>query len=113
MNKLLLLCGVSILCTACSVGPDYKRPPVYRDDQIAANLNLKPESTRHISPDWYKSFNDPDLNWLIAEGLKHSPDIKTALEKMRQARYQLYVDRAGFLPTFDAKGTYDKSIDEK
>lgn len=109
MNKLLLLCGVSILCTACSVGPDYKRPPVYRDEQIAANLNLKPESARHISPDWYKSFNDPDLNRLIAEGLKHSPDIKTALEKMRQARYQLYVDRAGFLPTFDAKGTYDKS----
>lgn len=109
MFKFVLLCGMVLICTACSVGPDYKKPPVYRDEDIAAGLGLRPGTPPCITPDWYKSFNDSSLNRLIAEGLKHSPDVKTAREKLKQARYRLFIDRAGFLPDFDAKGTYDKS----
>ena len=109
MNKLALIAGVLLLCISCSVGPDYHRPQIYKDSRIADNLQLKNNTVRKINPQWYMSFNDPDLNRLIEIGLKHSPNVKTALEKMHQARYRLYIDRAGFLPGFDAKGDYSKS----
>lgn len=109
MNKFILIAGVSLLCISCSVGPDYKRPEIFSDGQIAENLRLKTDSARSITPEWYKSFNDENLNRLVELGLKQSPNVKTALEKMRQARYRLYIDRAGFLPDFDGKGSYSKS----
>lgn len=109
MDKFILIAGVSLLCISCSVGPDYHRPPLYKNSKIAQNLNLKSGSTHKIDPEWYKSFNDPFLNQFVALGLQQSPNIKVALEKMHQARYRLYIDRAGFLPGFDAKGNYNKS----
>lgn len=109
MNKFMLICGVSLLCVSCSVGPDYKRPQIYSDGQIAQNLNLKHKTDRRITPEWYKMFQDADLDRLVDLGLKNSPNVKTALEKMHQARYRLYIDRAGFLPSFDGSGQYNKS----
>lgn len=109
MNKWLLICGVSFLCVSCSIGPDYKHQDVFSDDEITGTLNLVNNSKKQFNTDWYTLFNDTDLNNLIEEGLKNSPDIKVALEKLRQSRYNLYIDRAGFLPSFDGKGDYNKS----
>ena len=109
MNKFILIAGVSLLCISCSVGPDYQRPQLYQDKKISDNLHLKADSTRKINPQWYKTFNDKGLNKLIDMGLQQSPDIKTALEKMHQARYRLYINQAGFLPDFDGSGTYTKN----
>ncbi len=109
MNKSLLITCASLLCFACSVGPNYKQPIIYTNEEIINTLNLQKKSSIQISPEWYKSFNDPNLNHLIVIGLENSPNIKIALEKMRQARYSLYIDRSGFLPTFDGKVDYNKS----
>ena len=109
MNKWLLICSVSFLCVSCSIGPDYKHQDVFSDDEITGTLNLVNNSKKQFNTDWYTLFNDTDLNNLIEEGLKNSPDIKVALEKLRQSRYNLYIDRAGFLPSFDGKGDYNKS----
>lgn len=109
MNKFILCNGLLLLCAACSVGPDYERPKIFDDDKTAAYLGLSKNHNWQPDKDWYKNFNDADLNNLVATALKNSPNIKTAIENMRQARYQLYIDRAGFLPTFDAQGAYNKS----
>lgn len=109
MNKSLLITCASLLCFACSVGPNYKQPKIYTDEQINDTLNWQKNTSDTITREWYKSFNDSSLNHLIAIGLENSPNIKVALEKMRQSRYQLYIDRAGFLPTFDMSGKYNKS----
>lgn len=109
MNKFILCNSLLLLCAACSVGPDYKRPNDFDADKTAAYLELKNEVNWKPNPEWYKSFGDEDLNNLIATALENSPDIKNAIENMHQARYQLYIDRAGFLPTFDAQGSYNKS----
>ena len=109
MKKIFLIGSISLLCIACSVGPNYHRPPIYKNNKIADSLYLKSNSKRKINPLWYQSFGDDNLNKLIEQGLEHSPNIKVAIEKMQQARYKLYIDRSGFLPSFDAKGQYNKS----
>ena len=109
MNKLFLIGGISALCIACSVGPDYQPPKIYNDGELSENLLLTPYSKAKISHYWYRNFGDENLNQFIDLGLKNSPNIKTAKENLKQARYQLYINQAGFLPFFDAKGEYSKS----
>ena len=109
MNKIVLIASVLLLCFGCSVGPDYEKPLIYSDKKTAVNLGLQEKKTYKINPQWYKIFNDDDLNRLIELGLANSPNIHTAIENLKQARYKLYIDRAGYLPIFDAKGSYDKS----
>lgn len=109
MNKFILCNSLLLLCAACSVGPDYKKPHDFDEAKLASYLELRQQTNWKPNPEWYKSFGDDDLNNLIATALENSPNIKTAIENMHQARYQLYIDRAGFLPTFDTQGSYNKS----
>lgn len=48
---------------------------------------------------WWKRFNDPVLDSLIAQALASSPDIKTALAKITESRGERSVELAGLLPT--------------
>ena len=109
MLKNYFCLGVSLLCLGCSVGPDYHRPDKISDEQIAKSLELKSNSTNVICKDWYKQFNDQTLTTLIEKGITESPTVKIALSKMKQARYQLFINRAGFLPVFNLQGTYENS----
>lgn len=47
---------------------------------------------------WWKRFNDPVLDSLIAQALTASPDIKTALERITESRGERSVQLAGLLP---------------
>ena len=48
---------------------------------------------------WWKRFDDPVLDALIAQALAASPDIKTALSRIAQARGERSVQVAGLLPS--------------
>lgn len=109
MIKQLILTGFSLACLGCSVGPDYHRPDIYSDEAVAQNLKLRVNNPRQISRQWYLDFEDEDLNTLIERGLSNSPSVAAALSKMHQARYRLLIDQSGFLPSFDAQGSYTKS----
>ena len=109
MHKFLLSFCCLILCFGCSVGPDYKHPEFYSNQQIAENLNLHPNAKKWLKEDWYKDFGDETLNKLIEQGIKNSPTITEAIEKMKQARYQLSITQASLFPFLDASGQYAKT----
>jgi len=48
---------------------------------------------------WWKRFNDPVLDSLIAQALASSPDIKTALAKITESRGERSVELSGLLPS--------------
>ena len=72
---------LGFLAASCSVGPDYRRPALYKDTAIQESLGLKEISGRLVTKDWYKDFNDPVLNRLVADALKNSPNVKIAVQK--------------------------------
>ncbi len=79
-----------------TVGPDYKRPdapdaPVYRD----ATAQTAPS----ISPDWWRTFNDPALDALETRALAANQDLRAALARVQQARAVAGVARADYLPS--------------
>ncbi len=95
-----------LLAASCTVGPDYKRPKFYPDASIEQSLQLNPQAASEVSLDWYKQFNDPFLNTLIARGVNYSPTIGAAVEKLRQARQSLRINAVQNFPDFDADGSY-------
>ena len=108
MNKTLLILLIFSI-SACAIGPNYKKEVFFTDEKIVQELNLKTDSAKNISTQWFKIFGDSYLIELIETAFENSPNIKTAKEKLYQARYSLYIANAGLLPSFDASGEYVKN----
>ncbi len=65
---------LSLATASCStVWPEYERPPL--DLPAAPPEPAKPHS---IDRQWWKSFEDPALNALVAEALLHNSDLAKA-----------------------------------
>ena len=105
MRKILLL-SVSAIISACTVGPDYKEPAIYEDKQIAEVLQLHNTDLK-ISQEWYKQFDDEKLNTLINYAILNSPDIMSAISKLRQARSLVLINQTTFLPMLNLNVEYD------
>ena len=54
---------------------------------------------------WWTRFNDPVLDRLIAESLRQSPDIRTALSRIAAARATKNIERSGLFPSLDANAS--------
>ncbi len=67
----------------------------------AAKSNLKVLNTAAL-PNWWQRFHDPVLGQIIAEALRSSPDTRTALSKIAEARAQRGLERANLFPRLDA-----------
>lgn len=96
--------------TACTVGPDYKEPQIYKDEQIKQSLKLNGNDTK-ISTQWYEQFNDENLNTLIAIALNQNTDINAGIARLRQARIAADINQAQYLQILsaDAKYNYGKA----
>lgn len=90
--------------TGCSglggsrVSPD----PMAVPGKWNAVRNSSPKLNTAALPSWWEHFRDPVLNQIISEALRSSPDIRTALSKIAEARAQRGVERAGLFPRVDA-----------
>lgn len=91
---------VAALLAGCTVGPNYRpatvaTPPGYAEPQppVVTAVDLaKP----------WTAFGDPVLTGLIERALKDNPDIRVAASRVRQARLQEIVARAGGKPVINA-----------
>lgn len=101
MRNRLLIGFISLLLTACSIGPDYVRPtiatpPQWRLDYAAA-AGLADTA-------WWERFEDPVLNDLIDTALKENLDLLTAAARVDQYLGLLQTTRAEFFPQIGAGG---------
>jgi multidrug efflux system outer membrane protein len=90
-----------LVLAGCSVGPDYRRPPVAAPAQWESGA-----STDSPVVEWWKTFNDPELNSLIGRAVAANHDLRIAEGRLREARAL----RAGavwdFGPTITGAGSY-------
>ena len=92
--KRICLLPLPLLLLACrSVGTNYTRPP-----QTLPQTYTTPGGTANLTPTWWKSLGDPHLDALIQRALTHSPSLRIAEARFRQARaIQGVQDAAGGL----------------
>lgn len=99
-----------LLLGACTVGPNYDKPPAVGSDAIKRGSFVRAtDPTISTAPGlarWWESLGDPTLTALVDDALAHSPDIDIAQARIREANAQLKSQQAGGLPKVSASATY-------
>ncbi len=99
MKKLATLVSMLALA-ACATGPDYARPATARSAAgpfVAANSPVVQRSAP-VPDDWWRLYDDPVLNQLIAEALAHNTDVRAAVARLARARASLREIKVDRLP---------------
>jgi multidrug efflux system outer membrane protein len=108
-GRLMVILLALHLLTACTVGPNYRRPVVQPPDAYHGAAETQPEAqtTSYADLPWWEVFQDPVLHDLIQKALAHNYDLQLATERINAARAQLTVTRADQFPqvTANAFGT--------
>ena len=99
-NALMLIIPLLIL-NACSLfGPEYHQPKVEAPEDWSSH-NSQMELSQQSLPElaWWKKFDDPTLNRLIRQALRHNNQIQVAIGNILQARADLQHVDYSWLPT--------------
>lgn len=90
------------------MGPDYRRP----DTGIQVPAAYQYDSSEFTMPEpedqWWRVFNDPELNLLVEEVLRNNLDIKIATAAVLEVRAQLVSTRADRFPQVDVQGQAER-----
>lgn len=101
------LCSLSLLLmvtTGCSVAP----LPALKPTPPEAWRNAPPPGSP-LAPDlnqWWRAFNDPKLDALVARALQNNLDVAAAVERLRAARVLRQHAQSPYLPSLGIK-THD------
>lgn len=113
MRKLAALLAPLALA-ACAVGPDYSRPATPAPAPASGGfVTLAPgaDPALPLPDDWWRLYDDPALDRLIARAFAANTDLRVAMANLERARAVLGEARAGRLPSTDLSGgaTYGNS----
>src|SRR3954463_11558907 len=105
MRRLVFL----VMLAGCTtVGPDYKRPeiPLPKEYGEPAPSQTAPSAT--ISADWWRLYQDPKLDELVASGRKSNADVRLAIARVQEAEGALREVRAAIFPEVNATASYSR-----
>jgi len=108
MRNQLLAMVSAVLLAACAVGPDYHRPEVATSDQFVGTDAAR-FSTQDVEREFWKQFNDEQLNELIERALVANHDIRIATSRLREARALRGQAKLDLAPTVTASSGYTKA----
>jgi multidrug efflux system outer membrane protein len=107
MRKPVLLLVIAFFLAGCAIGPDYKRPVIdvpqayrYGDGEG------KPEAA---DSEWWKQFNDPVFDQLIAEALANNKNVKIAAANVERAAGALMTTRSALFPQITYNGSAQRT----
>ena len=123
-GALLLACGL----TACTVGPFYRKPDIvapatWRETDTQTGAAASGAQTAGTAPGvesmqapagtasgvwpssaWWRGFNSPQLDDLMAQAEKANDDISAAIARVREADAQVRIAGAPLFPALKASG---------
>ena len=92
---MMLVSALALAVTACSLGPAYKKP---QTDTPAA-WRGPAGAAGWPAADWWRGFNSPQLNDLIAQAQAANFDLGAAMARVREADAQARIAGAALLPS--------------
>ncbi|MCB1679241.1 MAG: efflux transporter outer membrane subunit [Halioglobus sp.] len=100
----LVLLGALLLPAACGnlAGPDYQRPEGPHKDTWSAIDAVRVSAVETIRPDWWRNFNDPYLDTLLAQAISSNYDLQVLAARTGVAEAAIGQANAARLPTVDA-----------
>lgn len=104
-----IIAGSLLLAGCAAVGPDYQRPALTLPATIAPAAPAA--ATAAASPattiaqvdwrEWWKSFQDPVLDSLLAEAIANNQDLQVAAGRIEEARANAAIANSNRYPTVD------------
>jgi len=99
---------LAILCTGCTVGPNYQRPAVPVPASFRAPELLSSAQGDSLgNTKWFEVFKDEQLQSLVRTALEHNFDLRDAVARVDAARASLGIVRSNQFPNFGAQGEVD------
>ncbi|MGY4494819.1 efflux transporter outer membrane subunit [Pseudomonas sp. TE3610] len=99
ITALLLLIS---LVQGCTLGPDFKAPK--------ADLPARWQAVDgRVNPQWWASFNDPQLSALMAQALAGNLDLAIAASHVQQSQALRATVAADRVPAVNASGSYQRA----
>jgi len=106
----ILCLALAALLTACTVGPDYRRPalpegvaaPAFKEGgswQTSGSWKAATPASADTARPWWADFGDPQLDALVAEATSANPDIRIAEAQYREAQALVQNARSAGYPT--------------
>jgi len=90
-----IVIAFAVLLAGCMVGPDYVRPVV----DVPAGFRYEDKDTKETAnTEWWKQFQDPVLDALIAEALANNKNVKIAVANIERASGVLVQARSPLYP---------------
>lgn len=105
--------NLMLLVSACTVGPDFSRPPVPREegylrDPLSNTVEAQGQSQHfvpggEVTPDWWRFFQSPSLDDLVRQAITHNMTLQAAEASLRQSQNILMAGHGVFYPQLDAR----------
>ncbi len=103
LGALLLL-----LLAGCTVGPNYKRPPVPVAPSFRGADGAEISTANNASlgdENWAEVFREPELQNLIRTALTNNYDVRIAAQRVLEQQAQVRITRSQQFPTLSVGGT--------
>ena len=106
MLRTLMAAASALTLAACAVGPDYARPataPVAAG-KFSAAASPAVDPLAPVEAHWWRLYDDPVLDGLIADALAANTDVRQAVARLEKARASLREVRTDRLPEVGVSG---------
>ena len=108
--QFLVLAGLALGLTGCTVGPDYETPefeavPDAWQNAAAADI----ADSNSVLDEWWTAFGDTLLDNLIAMARESSPDAAQAVGRIREARAYHQIAGGDYYPQFNFDGVFSRT----
>ncbi|MFC0219009.1 efflux transporter outer membrane subunit [Pseudochelatococcus lubricantis] len=101
----LMLCGA---LGACSVGPDYEKPPLAVPAKWSNNAGATTAKPAEFGQ-WWKRLNDPTLNNIVEQAASGNLDVASAKARIREARATYDQAVGGLFPSVSGTSSATRS----
>ena len=101
---LLIVAALLISMTGCVVGPNYQKPAVVTPPDWG--WKLAQPNDEAIQNDWWKLFEDPELDQLENQATSENRQIQAALARIQQSRAVARITDSRFFPQL----SFDPSV---
>jgi outer membrane protein, multidrug efflux system len=93
---------LSLLLTACMVGPDYQRPELTAPEDWHADLKYKSIAEPSLADlAWVDLFQDELLRNVVQQALEQNKELLIAIERIEEARAFHRISRSTLFPSLD------------
>jgi len=106
-GRLIATASLVVATYGCAVGPNYHPPapavPVHWSEALP-----KPPPPTRAQVQWWKTFNDPQLDSLVERAARANLGVRLAEARVREARAWRRIAAAPLWPSLDASGSYTR-----